>query len=66
MSIPVYDDQTISFEAPVSKRGSYVSLRAEMDLVISFSARPQDLVPINGAACIPTEAHFCIEDALSG
>lgn len=66
MNIPVHDDQTISFEAPVSKPGSYVSLRAEMDLVIAFSACPQDLVPINGAVCIPTEAHFRIEDALPG
>lgn len=66
MNIPVHDDQVISFEAPVSKAGSHVSLRAEMDLVIAFSACPQDLVPVNGAACIPTEAHFRIEDALPG
>ncbi len=33
-------------------------LRAEMDCVVAFSACPQDLVPINGADCIPKEAHF--------
>lgn len=66
MNIPVHHDQTLSFEAPVSTPGSHVSLRAEMDLVIAFSACPQDLVPVNGAACIPTEAHFRIKDALSG
>jgi uncharacterized protein YcgI (DUF1989 family) len=29
-----------------------------MDCVIAFSACPQDIVPINGLACTPTEAHF--------
>ena len=66
MNIPIGDGQSLSFEPPVSQPGSYVSLRAEMDLVIAFSACPQDLVPINGTACIPTEAHFCIGDALPG
>lgn len=66
MNIPVREDRSISFEAPVSRPGSHVSLRAEMDLVIVFSACPQDLVRINGAACIPTEAHFRIEDARPG
>ena len=36
-------------------------LRAEMDLVIAFSACPQDILPINGRAGKPTEAHFRIE-----
>lgn len=66
MNIPVHDDQAISFDAPVSTPGSHVSLRADMDLVIVFSACPQDLVPVNGAACIPTDAHFRIEDARPG
>jgi uncharacterized protein len=42
----------------VSRPGDYVRLRAEMDCVIAFSACPQDMVPINGVACTPTEAHF--------
>jgi hypothetical protein len=32
-----------------------------MDLVIAFSACPQDILPINGTAGKPTEAHFAIE-----
>jgi uncharacterized protein YcgI (DUF1989 family) len=48
----------VTFEPPVSKPGDYVILRAEMDLVIAFSACPQDIVPINGVDCVPTEAHF--------
>lgn len=42
MNIPVHEDRTtLSFEAPTSKQGQYVCLRAEMDLVIAFSACPQ-------------------------
>ena len=58
MNIPVEADGSISFQPPVSKPGDYVLLRAEMDCVIAFSTCPQDMVPINGVDCIPTEAHF--------
>ncbi|MBV8653180.1 MAG: urea carboxylase-associated family protein [Alphaproteobacteria bacterium] len=58
MNIPVTREYGVSFEPPVSTPGSYVTLRAEMDLVIAFSACPQDLLPINGVACAPVEAHF--------
>lgn len=60
MNIPVSPDGSIGFEPPVSKPGDYVILRAEMDCVIAFSACPQDMVPINGVDCVPTEAHFQI------
>jgi len=58
MNIPVADDGSVAFVAPVSKPGDYVTLRAEMDCVVAFSACPQDVVPINGVNCTPTEAHF--------
>jgi uncharacterized protein YcgI (DUF1989 family) len=57
MHIPVHSDGRLSFEPPVSRPGDYVLLRAEMDCIIVFSACPQDMVPINGIACTPTEAH---------
>jgi uncharacterized protein len=60
MNIPVSSDGSLSFEPPRSKAGDYVLLRAEMDCIMAFSACPQDMVPINGAACQPTEAHFQI------
>jgi uncharacterized protein YcgI (DUF1989 family) len=60
MNIPVHADGRVSFEPPVCKAGDYLVLRAEMDCVIAFSACPQDIVPINGLACTPTEAHFQI------
>ena len=58
MNIPVKPDGSLGIEPPVCGAGDYVLLRAEMDCVVAFSACPQDLVPINGADCIPTEAHF--------
>ena len=58
MNIPVESDGTVSFLPPVSRPGDYVMLRAEMDCIVAFSACPQDLVPINGVDCAPTEAHF--------
>ena len=58
MNIPVRPDGSVSFEPPVSKPGDQVTLLAEMDCVVVFSACPQDIVPINGVDCVPTEAHF--------
>ncbi len=58
MNIPVTRDNAVSFEPPVTKPGDAISFLAEMDAVVAFSACPQDMVPINGANCIPTEAHF--------
>jgi len=58
MNIPVVDGNHVEMRPPVSRPGSHVALRAEMDCVIAFSACPQDLLPINGLAMRPTEAHF--------
>ena len=58
MNIPVIDGVRTDVRAPVSTPGSYVTLRAEMDCIVAFSACPQDILPINGTAKRPTEAHF--------
>lgn len=58
MNIPVEPDGRLSFQPPVSRAGDFVLLRAEMDCLVAFSACPQDMVPINGVDCVPTEAHF--------
>ncbi|MBI3708444.1 MAG: urea carboxylase-associated family protein [Proteobacteria bacterium] len=60
MNIPVLDGNHLSFDPPVCRPGDHVALRAEMDCIVAFSACPQDIVPINGVACKPTEAHFVI------
>jgi len=58
MNIPVQANGSLSFEPPVCKPGDYVLLHAELDCVVAFSACPQDMVPINGVACRPTEVHI--------
>ena len=62
MNIPWDADGNLQFAAPKGKPGDHVVLRAEMDLVIAFSACPQDILPINGTHGKPTEAHFQILD----
>ena len=62
MNIPVIDGNRVEMRPPVSIPGSYVTLRAEMDCIVAFSACPQDLLPTNGLAMRPTEAHFEVLD----
>ncbi|MFO1036968.1 MAG: urea carboxylase-associated family protein [Geminicoccaceae bacterium] len=63
MNIPWTAEGTLSFDPPRGVEGGHVDLRAEMDLVIAFSACPQDMLPINGEACVIHDAHFQILDA---
>ena len=58
MNIPWTGPGALAFEAGRNTPADYIMLRAEMDLVIVFSACPQDILPINGVACCPTDAHF--------
>jgi uncharacterized protein YcgI (DUF1989 family) len=60
MNIPVTDGNKLSFEPPRTRAGDYVDLRAEMDCIIAFSACPQDIVPINGTACKPTDFEYTV------
>ena len=61
MNIPWTLDGCLAWGEPVSAPGSYAAFRAEMDLVIAFSACPQDILPINGRTGRTTEAHFTTE-----
>src|SRR4051794_17668215 len=56
MNIPVRDGDRIEFLPPVSTPGNHVTLQAEMDCILAFSACPQDMIPINGAAMTPPGA----------
>ena len=62
MNIPWTQEGALSFEAPVTKPGDYIVLRAEQDVIVAFSACPQDILPINGRHTTPTEAHFKVID----
>jgi uncharacterized protein YcgI (DUF1989 family) len=61
MNIPWTGPGDLSFEPPVSTPGCHILMRAEMDLIVAFSACPQDILPINGRAGKPVEAHFVVE-----
>ncbi len=60
MNIPVDAEGNTDWGEPVSKPGDYVVLRAELDCVVAMSACPQDILPINGRQCTPTEAHYTV------
>ncbi len=49
-------DGSIAIAPPVSTPGSFVTLRAELDVLVVLSACPQDLAPTNGDG--PTDAHY--------
>jgi uncharacterized protein YcgI (DUF1989 family) len=61
MNIPWTPEGRLAWGEPVSTPGSHVRFRAEMDLVVAFSACPQDILPINGVSGKTTEAHFSVE-----
>lgn len=58
MNIPWQTDGKLSFDPPVNQPGDYVVMTAELDCIVAMSACPQDILPINGVANQPTEAHF--------
>jgi uncharacterized protein YcgI (DUF1989 family) len=63
MNIPWTQDGKLSFAPhPEVKPGAHVCLKAEMDLIVVFSACPQDILPVNGADRIVRDAHFQILD----
>jgi uncharacterized protein YcgI (DUF1989 family) len=62
MNIPVVDGNRVEIRPPVSTPGSFVSFCAATDCIVAFSACPQDLLPVNGLAMRPTEAHLDILD----
>ena len=63
MNIPIAPEGDISWEPPRASAGNSVLFRAEMDIIAVMSACPQDITPVNGAACVPTELHFQVEQA---
>lgn len=58
MNIPWTAQGELSFEAPKTRPGDFVVLEAAMDCVVAMSACPQDILPINGTAGMPTDAHY--------
>jgi hypothetical protein len=55
MNVPVAADGTLDRVPPLARPGDRVRLGSQMDLIVVFSACPQDVTPINGAARQPSE-----------
>jgi uncharacterized protein YcgI (DUF1989 family)/peptidoglycan/xylan/chitin deacetylase (PgdA/CDA1 family) len=49
MNVAIDHRGGLEIREPVSEKGQYVVLKAEVDLVLVMSACPQDLVPVNGS-----------------
>lgn len=60
MNVSVGRDTAVIRDIPPSSPGVSVTLRAEMDAVVAFSACPQDVTPINGADCTPRDVAYGI------
>ncbi|MEO9826881.1 MAG: urea carboxylase-associated family protein [Paracoccaceae bacterium] len=58
MNIPVSLEGDYSWEAPVSKPGDFIRLRALEDAIFVMSACPQDMTPVNGIGVEPAELEF--------
>jgi uncharacterized protein YcgI (DUF1989 family) len=58
MSAPVIDGRAIEYRRPTARPGDRIELRAEMDLVVVFSACPDDWYPTNGGDGTPREVHI--------
>ena len=60
MNIKVKGGNDLSWEKTAVDKGQYVEFRAEMDLVMIFSACPNDVMPINGG--VSRDAEYVILD----
>ena len=56
----IKSDGALVIEPPIAPAGTHVTLRAEMDIVIAFSACPQDMAPTNGADMMPKDAEIIL------
>ena len=61
MNIPVKSDGQTSFKPTVSKKGDWITMKAHCNLIAVMSACPQDMNPINGFGCNPTEVSFSVD-----
>jgi uncharacterized protein len=62
MNVAVLDNNRIALNAPVSKAGDFIVLRALRDVVVIFSACPMDITPVNGEDRIPKSVAYEVID----
>lgn len=57
MNVPV-EGNSVTLTAPLSRAGDHVTLAAQADVIVVFSACPMDITPVNGPDCRPRAVHF--------
>lgn len=62
MTIPIGPDGHVIWGKRFCMPADLVVVRAVMDCIVVLSTYPQDMLPINGAACAPTERHYRVRD----
>lgn len=63
MNIPVAEDGGYTWEAPVSRAGDFICIKALEDTIFVMSACPQDMTPVNGVGVKPAELMFEVTSA---
>lgn len=63
MNIPVGAGGSFTWEAPVSRPGDTIRLRALEDAIFVMSACPQDMTPVNGVGVSPSALAFEVQQA---
>ncbi len=58
MNVPVTDNNKIALNAPLSKAGDFIVLRALTDVMVVFSACPMDVTPVNGEDRTPRSVGY--------
>ena len=62
MNVPVLDNDRIELNAPISKAGDFIVLRALRDVVVVVSACPMDITPVNGEDRTPKSVAYEVLD----
>jgi uncharacterized protein YcgI (DUF1989 family) len=58
MNFPFSAQGAITREPPVSKPGDHILFDVMADILVVFSACPQDIQTVNGVGKMPTDAHY--------
>lgn len=63
MNVPIAQDGSFQWAAPVSKPADFVQLRALRPCIAVMSACPQDITQVNGEGTTPSSLTFSVEQA---
>jgi uncharacterized protein len=62
MNVSIHDNNRLSLNAPTSKAGDFIVLRALRDVVVILSACPMDITPVNGEERTPKSISYEVMD----